>query len=157
MASVVVRRAFKYSSQEIPGQIQYLYGTETRNCKFHDTNRGRVSCTRGGGYKHHKVKMYNFFKNLLLFSRTPSPGYLVLGIGHIVKIYTRAWIRQMTRNILTQASKNGCKPYFFPQKKFVSVFYAINIFNTIYYFKPTNFNCAQRKFHTFFGFVYHVS
>ena len=32
--------------------------------------------------------------------------------------------------------------YLFPQKKFVSVFYAINIFNTIYYFKPTNFNCA---------------
>ena len=29
------------------------------------------------------------------------------------------------------------KPYLFPQKKFVSVFYAINIFNTIY-FKPTN-------------------
>ena len=28
------------------------------------------------------------------------------------------------------------------EKKFVSVFYAINIFYTIYYFKPTNFNCA---------------
>ena len=41
-----------------------------------------------------------------------------------------------------QASKNGRKPYVFPQKKFVSMFYAINIFNTIYYFKPTNFNCA---------------
>ena len=48
----------------------------------------------------------------------------------------------LTRNTLTQASKNGRKPYLFPQKKFVSVFYAINIFNTIYYFKPTNFNCA---------------
>ena len=62
-----------------------------------------------------------------------------------------------TRNTLTQASKNGRKPYLFPQNKFVSVFYAINIFYTIYYFKPTNFNCTLRKFHTFFGFVYHVS
>ena len=32
-----------------------------------------------------------------------------------------------TRNTLTQASKNGRKPYLFPQKKFVSVFYAMNI------------------------------
>ena len=47
-----------------------------------------------------------------------------------------------TRNTLTQASKNGRKLYSFPQKKFVIVFYAINIFNTIYYFKPTNINCA---------------
>ena len=47
-----------------------------------------------------------------------------------------------TRNTLTQASKNGRKPNLFHQKKFVSVFYAINIFNTIYYFKPTNFNFA---------------
>ena len=45
-------------------------------------------------------------------------------------------------NTLTQASKNGRKPYLFPRKKSVSKFYAINIFNTIYYFKPTNFNCA---------------
>ena len=44
-----------------------------------------------------------------------------------------------TRNTLTQASKNGRKPHLFPQKKLVSLFYAINIFNTIYYFKPTNF------------------
>ena len=36
-----------------------------------------------------------------------------------------------TRNTLTQASKNGRKPFLFPQKKFVSVFYAINIFNII--------------------------
>ena len=41
--------------------------------------------------------------------------------------------------------KNGHKPYLFPQKKFLSVFYAKNIFNTIYYLKPTNFNCASRK------------
>ena len=47
-----------------------------------------------------------------------------------------------TRNTLTQASKNGRKPYLFPQKKFVSVFYAKNTFNTIYYFKRKNFNCA---------------
>ena len=51
----------------------------------------------------------------------------------------------ITRNTLTQASKNGRKPYLFPQKTFVSTFYAINIFNTIYYFKPTNFNCVYRK------------
>ena len=50
---------------------------------------------------------------------------------------------------MTQASKNGRKPYLFPQKKFVRVFYAINIFNTIYYFKPTNFN-ARRKIPHFF-------
>ena len=31
-------------------------------------------------------------------------------------------------NTLMQASKNGRKPYLFPQKKFVSVFYAISIF-----------------------------
>ena len=51
----------------------------------------------------------------------------------------------LTRKILAQASKNGRKPYLFPYKKFVSVFYAINILNTLYYFNPTNFNCAQRK------------
>ena len=33
-----------------------------------------------------------------------------------------------TRNTLTQASKNSRKPHLFPQKKFLSVFYAINIF-----------------------------
>ena len=65
---------------------------------------------------------------------------------------------KQTRNTLAQASKNGRKPYLFPQKKFVSVFYAINIFNTMYYFKPTNLNMVRRenafcKFHTFFGFV----
>ena len=56
-------------------------------------------------------------------------------------------------------TKNGRKPYLFPQKKFVIVFYAINIFNTIYYFKPTNLRREKAfcKFHTFFGFVYHVS
>ena len=56
--------------------------------------------------------------------------------------------------------QNVRKPYLFPQKKFVSVFYVINIFNTIYYFKPTNFKCRENafcKFHTFSGFVYHVS
>ena len=52
------------------------------------------------------------------------------------------YISYITRNTLTQASTNGRKPYLFPQKKFISVFYAINIFNTIYYFKPTNFICA---------------
>ena len=46
---------------------------------------------------------------------------------------------------MTQASKNCRKPYLFPQKKFISVFYAINIFNTIYFFKPTNFICAKRQ------------
>ena len=51
----------------------------------------------GRDHKHHIVKnlMYYFFKNILLYSRTPSPGVLVLGIGHIVKIYTRTWIRQI--------------------------------------------------------------
>ena len=43
----------------------------------------------------------------------------------------------------------------------VSVFYALNIFNIIYYFKPTYFNCAWRmpfvNSTLFFGFVYHVS
>ena len=34
----------------------------------------------------------------------------------------------------------------FPQKKIVSMFNAINIFHTIYFFKPT-FNCSQRTFH----------
>ena len=53
-----------------------------------------------------------------------------------------SWIIYKTRNTLTQASKNDRKPHLFPQKKCVSVFNAINIFNTIYYFKPTNFNCA---------------
>ena len=55
------------------------------------------------------------------------------------------WCMNKTKvhiNTLTQASKNGRKPYLFLQKKFISVFYAINIFNTIYYFKPTNFICA---------------
>ena len=68
-------------------------------------------------------------------------------------------VQGSTRNTLTQASKNDRKPYLFPQKKFIRVFYAINIFNTIYYFKPTNFfvhkDNAFCKFYTFFGFVYH--
>ena len=61
----------------------------------------------------------------------------------------------LTRNTLTQASKNGRKPYLFPQKKFISVFYAINIFNTIYYFDKfylciKTMHCAFCKFHTLF-------
>ena len=36
------------------------------------------------------------------------------------------------------------------------MFYAINILNTIYYFKPTNLNNAFCKFHTF-SFFYNVS
>ena len=47
------------------------------------------------------------------------------------------------------------------QKKFLNPFYAINIFNTIYYFKPQTLIVRREntfcKFHTFFGFVYHVS
>ena len=66
-------------------------------------------------------------KHYHLFKQT------VLG-AHIRKI--------QTRNTLTQASNNGRKPYLFPQKKIVSVFYVINIVNTINYFKRTNFNCA---------------
>ena len=34
-----------------------------------------------------------------------------------------------------------------PKKKFVGVFYAMNIFNTIYYFKPTNFKGVQVSDH----------
>ena len=60
---------------------------------------------------------------------------------YITRIYDI--IHLCTRNTLTQASKNGRKPHLFPQKKFVSVFYA-NIFNTIYYFKPTNLNCVEK-------------
>ena len=48
----------------------------------------------------------------------------------------RKRIKHSTRNTLTWASKNWRKPYLFLQKKFISVFYAINIFNTISYFKP---------------------
>ena len=33
--------------------------------------------------------------------------------------------------------KERPQTYLFPQKKFISLFYTINIFNTIYYFKPT--------------------
>ena len=40
------------------------------------------------------------------------------------------------------ATKSGRKLSLFPHEKFISVFYAINIFNTIYYIQPTNFNCA---------------
>ena len=63
------------------------------------------------------------------------------GNTHSIRL-TRVCYINITRNTLTQASKNGRKPYLFPQKKIVSVFYAINISNTIYNFKPTNFNCA---------------
>ena len=87
---------------------------------------------------------------------TRGTGVLVLGFGHMSYrenvliynlLYSKAQVRQskykvMTRNTMTQASKKDCKPYLYPQKKFVSVFYSINIFNTIYYFKPTNFNFA---------------
>ena len=44
-----------------------------------------------------------------------------------------------------------------PSEEIFSMFYEINISNTIYYFKPTNFNCAFCKFHIFFGCVYYVS
>ena len=66
-------------------------------------------------------------------------------------------ISKQTRNTLTQASKNGRNHYLFPQKKFLSVFYAINIFNTIYYFKPTILIVRRENSTLFFGFVYHVS
>ena len=68
--------------------------------------------------------------------------------------------RNKTRNTLTQASKNGRKPYLFPQKKFVSVFYAINIASSIISNRQTLIVRRENafcKFHTFFGFVYHVS
>ena len=75
----------------------------------------------------------------------------------ICLIHATVW----TRNTLTEASKNSRKSYLFPQKKFVSLLYAINIFNTIYNFKPTNLIVRREnafcKFHTFFGFVNHVS
>ena len=72
----------------------------------------------------------------MLISEYQVPALVFFGGVHI-------FIHQCTtRNTLTQASKNGRKPYLFPQKKFASVFYAINIFNTIYYDKPTNFNYA---------------
>ena len=67
----------------------------------------------------------------------------VRGWGVTVKKITssktcHAWnvkINQLkTRNTLTQASKNGRKHYLFPQKKFVSVFYAINKFTFTFYF-----------------------
>ena len=66
---------------------------------------------------------------------------VIVFIGSIRKKMEEVYT-YITRNTLTQASKNGRKPHLFPQKKFVRVFYAINIFNTIYYFKTTNFNCA---------------
>ena len=68
----------------------------------------------------------------------------------------------ITRNTLTQASKNGRKPYLFSQKKFVSVLYAINIYLTPSIISKWQTLIVRRendfcKFYTFFGFVYHVS
>ena len=67
-----------------------------------------------------------------------------------------------TRNILTQASKNGRKHYLFPQKKFVKA-----CFMQYTYLTPSIISNRQTfivrrenafcKFYTFFGFVYHVS
>ena len=42
----------------------------------------------------------------------------------------RILIKLLTRNTLTQTSKNDRKSYLFSKKKFVSMFYAINILNT---------------------------
>ena len=42
--------------------------------------------------------------------------------------FTSNFVLTGTRNTLMQGPKNGRKPYLFPQKKFVSMFYAINIF-----------------------------
>ena len=58
---------------------------------------------------------------------------------------TYTHIKIKTRNTLTQASKNGHKPYLFPQKKFVSVLYAKYIFNNIYYFKRQTLMVRREK------------
>ena len=80
--------------------------------------------TTGTG-KFDLVLMYVYKRSRVIFLST------IIWRVHISDDYTR--------NTLTQASKNGCKPHLFPQKKFVSMFYA---FNTIYFFKPTNFHCV---------------
>ena len=61
-----------------------------------------------------------------------------LSITNATSRFAICWNKQkQTRKTLTQASKNGRKPYLFLHKKFVRVFYAINIFTAIYYFIPT--------------------
>ena len=78
--------------------------------------------------------------------------YLAKSVLKYNKKYTDASVKERPQTLLSwfpgpaafsQGARGpGYKPYLFPRKKSVSVFYAINVFNTIYYFKPTNFNCA---------------
>ena len=85
--------------------------------------------------------------NIINFRKLIMKIFLILGNKIFKRMYVYIYDSFLfwnvyTKNTLTQASKTGRKPSLFPQKKFVRVFYAINIFITIYYFKPTNFNCA---------------
>ena len=92
------------------------------------------------------------------------PFYILSDLIPCIKstsTYFSIWFlsEDITRNTLTQASKNDRKPYLFPQKKFVSVFYAINIFNTIYYFTNRQTIIVRRenvfcKFHTLFSVLF---
>ena len=94
-------------------------------------------------YFYFQFPSYNFCSFTHAFRKTLALIILVQRLHSIITyVGCNSSIKKYTRNTLTQASKNGRKPYLFPQKKFVSVFYAITIINTIYYFKPTNFNYA---------------
>ena len=99
---------------------------------------------------------------LLIFdARLPLDFYQYTAKNIFASVIFYRYIKYIHNKHIDASVKERPQPYLFPQKKFLSVFYAINIFNTIYYFKPTilivrrvNAFC---KFHTFFGFVYHVS
>ena len=77
----------------------------------------------------------------------------------VLQVFSPTWFS--TRLCKIFSSRHGIQEtltqtLLFPQKKFVSVFYAIKIKNTIYYFKPTNFKMPFVNSTFFFGFVYHV-
>ena len=78
-----------------------------------------------------KAWQWIFFSNVDSLRPITFSKHLQMCVNHELSYYCFSFLVN-TRNTLTQASKNGHKPYLFPQKKFVSVFYAINIFNTIY-------------------------
>ena len=77
-----------------------------------------------------------YYKFFLLVSTNYNLSLLVSTNYNISLLYQPTTTfpglyQSLTRNKLTQASKNGHKPNLFPQKKFVSMFYA---FNTIFFY-----------------------
>ena len=97
-------------------------------------------------------QFHSTVRRILIFMLALTSVYLAKSVLNYNKKQIDASVKERPQTLLSwfpgpaavgQGARGlGYKPYLFPRKKFVSMFYAINVFNTIYYFKPTNFNCA---------------